>query len=285
MRTRAWWHRSMITGMPSGRCFPLALGMYTRLTGRGCQEEMLRVHTHRGLHPAGGSQRDLLVHPGGPAPSIALRHLAHACQRVRPGTQHHLLQRPGLRPVLLLRRLEDPSPQPPYSALVSAPVDGIPVDGGPVAGLVLGSVHVQGARRHRWGGERVSRHVSNLSFGSGGHLHWPFIGSPAHVSNPFGSGHSPVSGQLSTDGHLEGQPPRPWFPVAFRPPAFASWASCSRWEFCSPHGRPTRQHLDPHGVTTFRTHKNRPGWVPSLSRDSGALPAGRPSPAGTRRLL
>jgi hypothetical protein len=32
-------------------------------------------------------------------------------------------------------------------------------------------------------------------------------------------------------------------------------------------------------------HKNRPGWVPSLSRDGGALPAGRPSPAGTRRLL
>jgi hypothetical protein len=31
----------MITGMPSGRCFPLAFGMYTRLTGRGCQEEMV----------------------------------------------------------------------------------------------------------------------------------------------------------------------------------------------------------------------------------------------------
>ena len=32
----------MITGMPSGRRFPLAFGMYTRLTGRGCQEEMVR---------------------------------------------------------------------------------------------------------------------------------------------------------------------------------------------------------------------------------------------------
>jgi hypothetical protein len=52
----------------------------------------------------------------------------------------------------------------------------------------LGSVHVPGSRRHRWGGERVSRHVSNLSLGSGSHLHWSFKGSPAHVSNPFGSG-------------------------------------------------------------------------------------------------
>jgi len=118
------------------------------------------VHAHRHLHPAGGSQRDLLVHPGGRAASIALRHLAHADQRVRPGSQRHLLQRPDLGPVLLLRRLEDPSPQPPYSAFVGAPVDGVPV-----GGLVLGSVHVQGARRHRWGGEGVSRHVSNLSFG------------------------------------------------------------------------------------------------------------------------
>jgi hypothetical protein len=30
--------------------------------------------------------------------------------------------------------------------------------------------------------------VSNLSFGSGGHLRQFFKGSPAHVSNPFGSG-------------------------------------------------------------------------------------------------
>src|SRR5512133_3468617 len=152
LRTRPWWHRSMITA-------------------------------HRHLHPAGGSQRDLLVHPGGRAAGIALRRLAHAEQRVRPGSQHHLLQGPNLRPVLLLRRLEDPSPQPPYAALVSAPVDGVPV-----GCRVLGSVHVPGSRRHRWGGERVSRHVSNLSLGSGSHLHWSFKGSPAHVSNPFGSG-------------------------------------------------------------------------------------------------
>ena len=42
-RTRAWWHLSMITGMPSGRILVLSLafGMYTRRTATGCHE--LRV--------------------------------------------------------------------------------------------------------------------------------------------------------------------------------------------------------------------------------------------------
>ncbi len=33
-----------------------------------------------------------------------------------------------------------------------------------------------------------------------------------------------------------------------------------------PHGRLTGQRPDPNGVTTFRTHELRPGWVPSLPR-------------------
>ena len=144
--------------------FPVGLRYVHPLDRQGLPGGDGLVHAHRHLHPAGGSQRDLPVHPGGHAASIALGHLAHADQRVRPGPLHHLLQRPELGPVLLLRRLEDPSPQPPYMAFVGAPVDGVPV-----GGLVLGSVHVPGDRRHRGGGEGVSRHVSNLSFGSGGH--------------------------------------------------------------------------------------------------------------------
>jgi hypothetical protein len=92
------------------------------------------------LCPGRRRQRNLPVDPGGPAPSIALRHLPHADQRVRPGPQHHLLQRPDRGPVLLPRRLEDPPPQPPYVALMQPPVNGVPVR------HVLRSVHRHGVQ-------------------------------------------------------------------------------------------------------------------------------------------
>ncbi len=40
MRTRAWWHLSMITGIPSGRILVLspAFGINTLRTGEGCHE-------------------------------------------------------------------------------------------------------------------------------------------------------------------------------------------------------------------------------------------------------
>ena len=72
---------------------------------------------------------------------------------------------------LLLRRLEDPLPQPPYLPLVRPPVDLVPPGGCVLlAGLVLRSVHFAGHRNlgHRGGdpgaaipyrgGEAVTRH-------------------------------------------------------------------------------------------------------------------------------
>jgi hypothetical protein len=57
------------------------------------------------------------------------------------------------------------------------------------------------------------------------------------------------------------------FPAAFRPPAFASRSSHTRQGIGSPHGRPTDPHgPDPDGVTAFRTHELRPGWVPRVPR-------------------
>ena len=96
------------------------------------------VHPHRHLRPGPGSQSDLPVDPGGLAPSVALRHLPHADQRVRPGPQHQLLQVPNLRPVLLPHRLEDPLPQPPCVPLAGTPVNSVPLQ------HALRSVH-----RHR----------------------------------------------------------------------------------------------------------------------------------------
>ena len=70
----------------------------------------------------------------------------------------------------------------------------------------------------------------------------------------------------------------PRFPAAFRLSAFASRViHCppGDWAFLTvglpdPTGRP-----DPDGVTTFRTHELRPGWVPPVSRGRRCSP-GRP---------
>jgi hypothetical protein len=72
------------------------------------------------------------------------------------------------------------------------------------------------------------------------------------------------------------------FPAAFRLPAFASRSSDSR------HGvRPSsrsayRPRPDHDGVTAFRTHELRPGWVPPLPRRRRCSP--RPSRLLGRRL-
>jgi hypothetical protein len=95
---------------------------------------------------------------------------------------------------------------------------------------------------------------------------------------------TPISGRLyETPG--EGTEYVFRFPVAFRPPAFASWASCSRPRISSPYGRLTPPHRrGPDGVSTFPTSELRPDWAPSLLRDGGAPTAGRSSPAAACRF-
>ena len=191
--------------------------------------------------------------PGGSATSVALRHLPHADQRVRPAPQHHPLQVPDRGQILLLRRLEDPLPQPPYVLLVHGPHDGVPVEG-----LVLRSVHrlgVQLALRFRWFQHVLLQRLTH------------------HTSARFrGRAPGPVSGQLY------GCPPAGdtgdrWlrFPVSFRLPAFASWVSCSRHGIPPPLavGLPPRLRGrdGPDRVSTFRTLEIRPGRVPPVPRE------------------
>ena len=54
------------------------------------------------------------------------------------------------------------------------------------------------------------------------------VGSPDHVSNAFAPGHWPGIRPVIHDDQLEALALLPWFPAAFRPPAFASRPSCSR---------------------------------------------------------
>ncbi len=116
--------------------------------------------------------------------------------------------------------------------------------------------------------------ASNLSFGFGGFELFVLKGSPAHVS--------PLSQPRHTAWYpasYPGQPPgaattTPWFPAAFRPPAFASWASCSRQGFGLPL-RSAYRHLPGEARWLCRTLTGFPcsarvrhswGWVPSLPR-------------------
>jgi len=103
-----------------------------------------------------------------------------------------------------------------------------------------------------------------------------------------GPGHrGSVSGQLPSNGHLEEQPRSLRFPVGFRPPAFASWASYSRQRIppSLTVGLPHR-HSGPDsvGVPAFRTCEKRPGWVPSLLRGGGVVPATETSMTGACRF-
>ena len=108
-------------------------------------------------------------------------------------------------------------------------------------------------------------------------------GSPDRVSAPFGArAPGPVSGRLSEPTAWRRRPSSSRFPVALSaagvrfsgirfPPR--SWAPLAV-------GLPTdTSRPDPDGVTAFRTHELRPGWVPSLPR--GRRCSSRPP----RRLL
>jgi hypothetical protein len=178
------------------------------------------------------------------------------------------LQVPERAQVPSPRRREDPLPQPSYVVLRRAPVNGVPHQD-----IVRRSVH---------------REVSNLPSDSDGIDQHPLHSSPAHVSAPFGArapwlGIRPVTQQRPPGGAATSLR----FPVGFRPPAFASWASCSRQRIppSLTVGLPHR-HSGPDsvGVPAFRTCEKRPGWVPSLLRGGGVVPATETSMTGACRF-
>jgi hypothetical protein len=128
-----------------------------------------------------------------------------------------------------------------------------------------------------------------LPFGTGGSDHVIFKGSPAHVGTPFEARvPDPVSGQLSRTDHLEERP----YPVRVScrlsptgirflgilfPPKISALLTV---------GLPDRHADGPDsvGVSVFRTHETRPGWVPSLPRGGGVLPISAASLIGACRF-
>ena len=148
-------------------------------------------------------QDDPPVDARGGTASIALRHLPHADQRVRPAPEHQLLQAADPLVVPGLRCREDPLPQPPYLLLPRPPVGLIPLNRH-VTGAVLRSVRCPGLALHLShggsdpfaalpyrGGKAIARHRVQLAlrfrrlaaFSSQTHL--------AHVSTLSGPGNCP----------------------------------------------------------------------------------------------
>jgi len=111
-------------------------------------------------------------------------------------------------------------------------------------------------------------------------------GSPDPRQRPFGPGHQARYPASYPARPAEGQPSCPGFllPFGHRHPLVGS--SCSR-----PGPGPSlrsayRAHTrpDPDGVSTFRTCKTRPGWVPSLPRGRRCSPGQMPCPASACRF-
>jgi len=160
----------------------------------------------------------------------------------------------------------DPLPQTPYVLLGGPPINGVPVQG-----FVLRSVH------HRDNGHRGLRPavvcvamVSNLPFGSDFVVSVSTQAHLARVSTLSGPGTTsrirPVIPRAAGGG---ADPHALRFPAAFQQPALASRAiphPPGDWAFLTVGLPDTTSCPDPDGVTTFHTCKIRPGRAPPISR-------------------
>ena len=275
--------RSAITGIPSGRCFPFAFGMYTRLTGRGCHGAAPV------LHPVGQLglrlRRVSATSPVDPgrlaasvdAPSPAARSPA-CCARERSINFCRLrtrLRSPACDAVKIRCRSRRTSSSTGRQSI-----------GVPVEGLVLRSVHPTAvAQRPRSRHRRPTCPSVPASSSSSLHrLTWP-TSAPFRVRarGPYPAGYPrrpaeepaiavPVSRCLSAAGiRFLGHP-------------------APAGEFGLPHGRPTETPAcarTPTGFPRSTRSEIRPGWVPSVPRgrrcSPGRIRVLRPAPAASQR--
>ena len=248
---------------PAGAASRCPWGSSPAAPAAGRQEEMVWCTRSATSALAGEVSATCPSTPAVFAASVELRHLPHADQRVRPGPQHQLLQGPDPGPVLLLRRREDPLPQPPDVVLVDPPVDGVPV-------------------RHVLGPFTVT--VSNLSLGSGGVISISVQRLTCPRQHPFGPSHQARYPASYPRRSTEASTMSPRFPVVFRPPAFASWASCSRRGVPPSSRSAYRQPApDPTGLPRS-AHRDTTGWVPPLPRDERCSHDRSNPSAAARRL-
>jgi hypothetical protein len=128
--------------------------------------------------------------------------------------------------------------------------------------------------------------ASNLSSGSGAPIIFLSTDSPDHVSALSRRTTRVRIRPVMRDDRPEEAAIPSRFPVAFPLPAFASWPSDARrgirLSSRSAYRARPRARPDLDGVTAFRTHELRPGWVPSIPR--GRRCSSRPEDVPDRRL-
>ena len=252
MTVRACSARSAITGIPSGRRFPLAFGMIHPLDRPGPPRGRCPAAPRRPGRPC--PRPSSTTRPSTPAvlrpalSSVTRRTLSSAFARERSINFCRLRTR---LQVPCLRRREDPLPQPPYVVLDPPPVDGLPVQD-----IVLRSVH-----------HHVSAAVSNLPLGSGVSRHRVVTGSPDPRQLPFGPGQTPVSGQLSGRPSGGGAGPAiPGFLLPFGRRRSLLGSSCARWGIGAflTVGLPAHRHrcAGPQRGCHVAHVKTRPGRAP-----------------------
>ena len=236
--------------MPSGRRFPLAFGTYTRRTGSGSQEEIVWWT------------------------QTAISALAFGDRAVCPSTP--AVRRPALRCVTC-RTLTSVFDQERSIIFCSDRT----------SAQSCSRVALKILRRSRptlpsWSRQSMASQsstssgpftvtVPNLPFGSGSLISISVQRLTCPRQHPHGPATRLVSGQLSPAAGGGASRDAAGFLSPFGHRHSLLGHPVPAEGFRSPHGRPTRQRLDPGGVSTFRTSESRPDWVPSLPRGQAVL--------------
>ena len=130
--------------------------------------------------------------------------------------------------------------------------------------------------------------MSNLPFGSGAADRSSSKAHLPRVSAPSRPGTRPGIRPVAQDGRRRGRPRLSRFPAAFRPPAFASWASCSRpgirLSSRSAYRAATNNGPDPDGTSVFRTHETQLGLGALYTRGQRCSRDRHTSPVAARRF-
>ena len=256
----------MITGIPSGRWPPLALGIYTRLTGKGSHDAVVWcTRVASSILAAGVSAT---------SPSIpAVMRPALRC--VTCWTLTSVFDQE--RSVIFCR--ERALGQSPSRTALKILLRSLPTSSSRACQFMAAQVRAASSGPFTIGAQLALRL---------GKAYQPRSSiATCSRQRPFGPGHEAGIRPVIHGSRWRSSHP-PWFPAAFRRTGIRFLSIL----FPPAHRLPLRSayqasDLDPDGVSTFRTSEIRPGWAPSkprgrwCSRDRLAIPGRHlPHPSG-----